>query len=41
MFSILISVLLIITHQKNIVRLLAREENKVRFKKDKTHFPRR
>ncbi|MCP4356252.1 MAG: glycerol-3-phosphate 1-O-acyltransferase PlsY [Proteobacteria bacterium] len=28
-FSIIISILLIITHQKNILRLLAREENKV------------
>ena len=38
-FSILISILLIITHQKNIVRLLAREENKVRFKRDRNKFP--
>jgi len=41
LFSIIISVLLIITHQKNIVRLLAREENKVRFKRDKNAFHRR
>lgn len=39
LFSIIISVLLIITHQKNIVRLLAREENKVRFRKNKSQFP--
>ncbi len=32
-FSIVISVLLIVTHQKNIIRLLANEENKVNFKK--------
>jgi glycerol-3-phosphate acyltransferase PlsY len=38
-FSILISFLLIFTHQKNIVRLLAREENKVRFRKDRKRFP--
>jgi len=38
LFSIIISLLLIITHQKNIVRLLAREENKVRFKKVKTNY---
>lgn len=28
-FSILVSILLILTHQKNIVRLMARQENKV------------
>ncbi len=38
LFSIIISVLLIVTHQKNIVRLLAREENKVKFKRDKRRF---
>ncbi len=32
-FSIVISGLLILTHQKNIVRLLAHEENKVNFRK--------
>jgi glycerol-3-phosphate acyltransferase PlsY len=37
-FSIVISILLIVTHQKNIVRLLAREENKVRFRRDKNQF---
>ncbi len=41
LFSIIISVLLIITHQKNIIRLLAREENKVRFRRNKSHGPRR
>ncbi|MCK9206755.1 MAG: glycerol-3-phosphate 1-O-acyltransferase PlsY [Salinivirgaceae bacterium] len=40
-FSILISVLLIFTHQKNIIRLLAREENKVRFRRDRDRFPQR
>lgn len=40
-FSILISILLIITHQKNIVRLLAREENKVQFKRNSNRFPRK
>lgn len=34
-FSILVSVLLILTHQKNIVRLVAREENKVVLRKSK------
>lgn len=38
-FSILISLLLIFTHQKNIIRLLAREENKVRFRRDRERFP--
>lgn len=38
LFSIIISVLLIVTHQKNIARLLAREENKVRFRRDKKRF---
>jgi acyl phosphate:glycerol-3-phosphate acyltransferase len=32
-FSILVSVLLILTHQKNIVRLVAHRENKVSFKR--------
>jgi acyl phosphate:glycerol-3-phosphate acyltransferase len=32
-FSILVSVLLILTHQKNIARLLARQENKVSLKR--------
>lgn len=32
-FSITISILLLVTHQKNIVRLLAKEENKVVLKK--------
>lgn len=40
-FSILISILLIFTHQKNIARLLAREENKVRFRRDREKFPRK
>lgn len=34
-FSILVSVLLVVTHQKNIVRLLAREESKVVLRKSK------
>ncbi len=32
-FSIIISILLLLTHQKNIVRLVARQESKVSFKK--------
>ncbi len=32
-FSIIISVLLLVTHQKNIVRLMARQESKVSFRK--------
>lgn len=32
-FAILISVLLILTHQKNIIRLMAHTENKVNFKR--------
>ncbi len=40
-FSIIISVLLLLTHQKNIIRLLAREENKVRLRRNnnRNHFP--
>ena len=41
-FSILISILLVVTHQKNIVRLADREENKVRFRRASSNqFPRR
>jgi glycerol-3-phosphate acyltransferase PlsY len=38
-FSILISILLVITHQKNIVRLADREENKVKFRRSSSNPP--
>lgn len=37
-FSIVVSVLLILTHQKNIVRLLHREESRVNFRRNRDKF---